>query len=395
MQVTGPSESSVQQQQPDEQSQQHETATDEASFTVLPCQNPLNEDDTAGEESTPSRSSSSSSYIDFSFSCYSDIESDPEDDRSFIEAMGAWNNMETQKTHNEDALESDLPTDESEYPSWESLPRPAFDRVFSYLRTDKKCSDLASLAKVSTLFRAQVKRFMGTPGNGPTIFRATLMKTEDGLKILLVFFPSNLPFLDLSKVDWGRFERSMTSSYLEVTLNGPADPVIDQVIVFMSTTIQIVEIYDYDGWVVPSEDLSMCAQLLRGSTIDKCFIRDPMIDDISGPAIITISFPRVQEIVIQMGEDVTLSDPAAFIVQLDSLVASSVGLDDLRKLFFGLPSSFWKNFLNEKLRSNSIRYVERREGYLSTEKKIKITKAPIDLPENDISYLKWEKVKST
>ncbi|GMR57850.1 hypothetical protein PMAYCL1PPCAC_28045, partial [Pristionchus mayeri] len=86
--------------------------------------------------------------------------------------------------------------------SWESLPWPALNRVFSLLRTDEECKDLANIAMVSTYFRAEVKKFMGTPSNRPGVDYARFSKSENGLEIGMTFFPTNIPFYDLSRLDW-------------------------------------------------------------------------------------------------------------------------------------------------------------------------------------------------
>ncbi|GMR57852.1 hypothetical protein PMAYCL1PPCAC_28047, partial [Pristionchus mayeri] len=130
-------------------------------------------------------------------------------------------------------------TDHPEYPSWESLPWPALDRIFSFLRTDEECYDLANLANVSTHFRAAVKKYMGTPSNRPGLESVYILKSSNGLDIGVTFFPINIPFYDLSKLDWGRFERvPIGLDHLRVMLKDSEDPAVEQVTVLLSTTIQ-------------------------------------------------------------------------------------------------------------------------------------------------------------
>ncbi|GMR57853.1 hypothetical protein PMAYCL1PPCAC_28048, partial [Pristionchus mayeri] len=122
-------------------------------------------------------------------------------------------------------------TDDTKYPSWESLPWPALDRIFSFLRTDEECFDLSNLANLSSHFRAQVKKFIGTPSNQPGVDFVEFTKTDDGLEIWMELFPSNIPFYDLSKVDWGRFKRSIRCGRpcLEATLKDSEDDTVEQV----------------------------------------------------------------------------------------------------------------------------------------------------------------------
>ncbi|GMR57846.1 hypothetical protein PMAYCL1PPCAC_28041, partial [Pristionchus mayeri] len=195
---------------------------------------------------------------------------------------------------------------------------------------------------VSTHFRAEVKNFMGRAINRAGFFGLTLKTTDEGLEIIMWLYPTTVSFHDLSKVE-GRGKRSIIFRFfiLRVTLKGPEDPAFEQMIFLLSTTFRSARIHGKSpSDSMPSEDLSMCAQLLRSSTIGDLALRSPIIDDISAPSIIAIA-SRADNLRIYWIQEVKLTDASAFIAQLDSLGASYVRLEDLssRTSFFGLPSS--------------------------------------------------------
>ncbi|GMR57851.1 hypothetical protein PMAYCL1PPCAC_28046, partial [Pristionchus mayeri] len=219
---------------------------------------------------------------------------------------------------------------------------------------------------------------------------ARFSKSEGGLRIIMQLYPSAIPFYDLRKLDWGRFKRFMFfyTPALIVSLNDSEDPVVEKVTVLLSTTIHSAII---EG-SASSEDFSMCAQLLRTSTLACVSVETFELDDVTASTIISIA-SRADSIRFHLIHQQKLFDAAAFIAQLDTLAASFVVLNDtsIGTGFVGLPPSFWTIFLNEKLRSKSVKYVQvQRKG----ERKItdKITKAPIQLP-GQFSELFWENAK--
>ncbi|GMR57845.1 hypothetical protein PMAYCL1PPCAC_28040, partial [Pristionchus mayeri] len=273
---------------------------------------------------------------------------------------------------------------------WESLPWPAFNRICYILHTDKDCADLANPISVSTHFRAEVKNFMGRAINRAGFFGLTLKTTDGGLELTLELILTNLPFYDLHDLDWDRCHRGIDGStpVLRVSITNANDPVVQQSTIFCSARIH--ELYGVGG--VSAAYLSMCAQLLRASTFYELSISDPHLDDVTAPSIIAIA-SRARKISVHLNhQEVNLTDKIAFVAQLDSLAASTVTLSERpnRTGLFGLPSSFWTIFLNEKLRSNSIKFVRVGRYWEAGEK---ITKAPILLSDR-IRSLEWEKVKA-
>ncbi|GMR57254.1 hypothetical protein PMAYCL1PPCAC_27449, partial [Pristionchus mayeri] len=134
---------------------------------------------------------------------------------------------------------TDLPAS----PSLESLPWPPLTRILSSLYTDGECFDLANLSMVSTHFRVRVYEFMKRANNRPGIDRVDLFNSIDGgIRVRIVLFPSNLHFYDISGLDWSRFERRGSSfePKLGVTLNGPEDPIFEQISKLLSVPIKHV-----------------------------------------------------------------------------------------------------------------------------------------------------------
>ncbi|GMR57841.1 hypothetical protein PMAYCL1PPCAC_28036, partial [Pristionchus mayeri] len=230
-----------------------------------------------------------------------------------VQPEGEMNIIETQKTHNEVVLESHDLANDSEYPSWESLPWPALDRIFSYLRTYTECEDLTNLAMVSTRFRAEVKEFMRYSRNRAGLYGVEIRATNGGLELTLELILTNLPFYDLHDLDWDRCHRGgkrskvYDFSTLEVTLKGPEDPGFEQMTVLLSTifcSARIHELYGVDG--VSAAYLSMCAQLLRASTFYELSMSDPHLDDVTAPSIIAIA-SRADKICVRLAEEANLS----------------------------------------------------------------------------------------
>ncbi|GMR51805.1 hypothetical protein PMAYCL1PPCAC_22000, partial [Pristionchus mayeri] len=75
----------------------------------------------------------------------------------------------------------DGPATLPEFPSWESLPYPASHRIFYHLLADEECTDLSNLAKVSTHFRTEVKKFI--ENNKPGIKFVKLSKCYGSISI--------------------------------------------------------------------------------------------------------------------------------------------------------------------------------------------------------------------
>ncbi|GMR52190.1 hypothetical protein PMAYCL1PPCAC_22385, partial [Pristionchus mayeri] len=271
------------------------------------------------------------------------------------------------------------------FSSWESIPWPANNRIFYHLRTDEDCFDLTILAEVSTHFRSGVKEFMKKSDNRPGVKSVHFSKDEDGISVEIQLYPSNLPFHFLDTLAVGRFKRfrGFSNLALEVTLNGINDPIFNQVSDLLSTSIKKdVRIYSND--FTPA-DFLLCSQLLRKSTFGKLVIYTTTVHDSNAPHILSMA-THTKEILFDCDET-HLADPAAFITELYSCVAS-VFVDECSSSttsFFGLSLSFWKKFLNDRLANGTFEYIEtgNMEG--------KITKAPFDLPDTPIEWLEWLK----
>ncbi|GMR31453.1 hypothetical protein PMAYCL1PPCAC_01648, partial [Pristionchus mayeri] len=278
----------------------------------------------------------------------------------------------------------------TESPSWSTLPaisRPFINRLCFHLRTDEECADLANLAQVSTHFHTGVHEFMKRRDNQPGIKVVQLMKVEEGLFVVIELYPSNIPFYRLLDIESERFERFGDSSdpQLGVTLNGSEDPMIEQLSDLFSSPIKL-SFVDEQANFTP-DDLPLCANLLRNSIISHLSLQIERLDDNAVPSILSLAshikdfdaiFPTVQ-----------LSDPSSFITQLASVVSSSILMDrsSTASSFLGLPHSFWKKYLNEKLANDSFEFIE--TGNIDR----KITKAPFNLPDTNIRWLEWHKKK--
>ncbi|GMR57721.1 hypothetical protein PMAYCL1PPCAC_27916, partial [Pristionchus mayeri] len=177
---------------------------------------------------------------------------------------------------------------------------------------------------------------------------------EDGLEVEIGHFPSNLPFYDLTRLDWGRIERLMYGDEpnLRVYLTGPEDPVIEQLSHFLSSFIKYVIIGEDGTLPLSSSDLSACAMLLQASTIGNLRFDYVPLDETTAPSINSL-IPRVtNNLSIKLDEKPQLTDYAAFIETLSSHSIGSVILRSHENFshpntFFGLSRSFWKTFVNE------------------------------------------------
>ncbi|GMR57252.1 hypothetical protein PMAYCL1PPCAC_27447, partial [Pristionchus mayeri] len=210
--------------------------------------------------------------------------------------------------------------DLTESSSWESLLWPAFNCVCFHLHDNKKCTDLAKLAQVSTHYYSGVNEFMKKPKNRPAFERVDLSKQVGRAPFMgICLYPSNFLFYGLNALDMGRFRRYSFSGKpgLCVEPNGTEDPIIDQVSSLLSGHINCVEISNYEGGLV-SADLSLFAQLLRKATIGQFRFHFMEIDDSCIPSIIDIA-SRAKELDFFKVDEEQLSDKAAFITQLASM----------------------------------------------------------------------------
>ncbi|GMR57730.1 hypothetical protein PMAYCL1PPCAC_27925, partial [Pristionchus mayeri] len=192
--------------------------------------------------------------------------------------------------------------------------------------------------------------------NRPGIVGVTIKKEEDGLEVEIGHFPSNLPFYDLTRLDWGRIERLMYGDEpnLRVYLTGPEDPVIEQLADFLSSPIKEVIIGRNDADPrLSSSHLSMCAKLLGSSTMNKLVFNYPIIDDTTAPLIISVA-SRVANHLRFRFSNLQIIDPAEFVRALFSSSFAHLRIFNTRSyLFFGLDLTFWESFLNEHLSNGS------------------------------------------
>ncbi|GMR57236.1 hypothetical protein PMAYCL1PPCAC_27431, partial [Pristionchus mayeri] len=174
-----------------------------------------------------------------------------------------------------------------------------------------------------------------------------------GLNVTIDLIPSNIPFYGLSSLTTERFERfgSSINPELQVILNGFDDPIIDQVSNFLSAPIKKVEIGLYSTQLSP-EDLTLCAQLLRGSIINELEVK--MSSGLLEYADASSLDVEIANAPIELPDAPIGYSPEAFVEELESLALSSVHLIDesfSSSRFFGLSRSFWENFLNEVRRT--------------------------------------------
>ncbi|GMR33281.1 hypothetical protein PMAYCL1PPCAC_03476, partial [Pristionchus mayeri] len=151
---------------------------------------------------------------------------------------------------------------------------------------------------------------------------------------------------DLAKLDKRRLKKigRMNPQRVELVLRDSKDTRIKKVLSLLSTSITIVALHR-----IPSSYLSLCDQLLRSSSINILNILDLNLNDATAPHVLSISSHAKSIILRRENFNSQLSDPASFIAQLGSMPRfSSVSLSNASSfLFFDLPTSFWKKYLNE------------------------------------------------
>ncbi|GMR30984.1 hypothetical protein PMAYCL1PPCAC_01179, partial [Pristionchus mayeri] len=254
-----------------------------------------------------------------------------------------------------------------------------------HLRNDEECADLANLAQVSTHFHTGVHEFMKRKENRPGIKFVQLMKVDDGLFVAIEPYPSNIPFYRLPVIESERFQRfgDYDDPEFFITLNGSEDPIVEQISELLSTNIKLAFVDEHFNFT--PDDLSLCASVLRNSSIGQLSMQIKRLDDNAVPSILSLaSHTKDFDSIIRT---VQLSNPASFITQLSSSVSSSIQTDrsSTATSFLGLPHSFWKKFLNEKLANGSFEFVE--TGNINE----KITKAPFIMPDRNVRWLEWHK----
>ncbi|GMR33283.1 hypothetical protein PMAYCL1PPCAC_03478 [Pristionchus mayeri] len=164
--------------------------------------------------------------------------------------------------------------DPPDCPSWDALPWPPLERICHYLFNTYDGTDLSNLAKVSDHYNNGVMKFMCGPNHLPGIRSVRFANYGVGVKVSIRLFRSNLSFYLLDNLDEKRLKRSNSSTNLEVVLRGSKDPIIEKVIILLSTSIK-----DVDLWRLSSQQLSMCEQLLRASTIDRILFMDLVLKE--------------------------------------------------------------------------------------------------------------------
>ncbi|GMR58035.1 hypothetical protein PMAYCL1PPCAC_28230 [Pristionchus mayeri] len=296
------------------------------------------------------------------------------------------------EAHNEGIVVVARPAHLLKCKSWDSLPWPACKRIFFFLHTYEDCIDLANLSKVSTQFHSGVKEFMCKDENRLKFNQVSMEKNDDGLEVSIHFFPSNLPYHDLASLDWPRYEKLKRDSdpILRVTLSGDEDPIVDEVFRLLSSLIESVVVGAFASELFSPEDFALCARLLSASTVDDIDSECAILDDSRAPSIISICSHagRINMSLDREDDAEGLSNPTAFITQLYALPPTSVCLLDHSFLFFGLPNSYWKKFLDEKLASNSMYSV--MTGSMGMRL---VREAPIALPQSPIRWIEWVRVR--
>ncbi|GMR56994.1 hypothetical protein PMAYCL1PPCAC_27189, partial [Pristionchus mayeri] len=258
---------------------------------------------------------------------------------------------------------------------WDSLPwkaKAAFERICSHLRK-RNCRDLSNLSKVSRTFRAGVMICTGRVRR-PDVYQVFLDKDQNGISVRIHFTNCNRLFDGLPILDLERFQRSTDTNKLCVIVNGPEDPIIEQVIPLLSVRINEVWIGNYR---IPfsAQDLSLIAKLLNSSTIGTLPIGFLELNDATAPSVISIGSRAMYELDIVLPWGAELTDPYAFITQLASIGVATLVLTDIPfnhalannrdyrggyrgSCFFGLSHSLWEKFFDEKLANGSIGCVE-------------------------------------
>ncbi|GMR52200.1 hypothetical protein PMAYCL1PPCAC_22395, partial [Pristionchus mayeri] len=135
------------------------------------------------------------------------------------------------------------------------------------------------------------------------------------------------------------------------------------------------------AWTLFPADFLLFAQLLHNSDIGKLlFHTTRMGDDAASFILSVVAHIKLLTVVCNNPQ---LSNPAAFIAQLASVVPCCTLYDDslFTTSFLGIPHVFLSKFLNEKLDNGSFESIE--TGNMSE----KVTKAPFILPDTPIEYL--------
>ncbi|GMR30950.1 hypothetical protein PMAYCL1PPCAC_01145, partial [Pristionchus mayeri] len=271
----------------------------------------------------------------------------------------------------------------TEYPSshsWESLPWPASKRIFFHLRTNEECTDLANLSQVSRHYYSEVHQFMHREDNRPGIKYVHLLKTDNEMKMKIGLYPSNRPFYNLSKLKAGRFTRwgGSVDPMLYVTMNGPADPILEQISDLIASYVNVAQIH---GDHFTHDEFSMCFGLMQNSIFGRLVVNIENLDDAIAAHILSLS-SHAKEIGVSC-VDLQLSDSASFIDQLTPDGCSSFfrHFSSSTSSFFRLPNSFWRKFLNEKLTNGSIGSI--KIGNMVGE----VTNVPFILPDIPIGWL--------
>ncbi|GMR55404.1 hypothetical protein PMAYCL1PPCAC_25599, partial [Pristionchus mayeri] len=189
-----------------------------------------------------------------------------------------FNVVDTEQPHNEVILNDNQ--------SWESLPLPALDSVSYHIFNPEDCLDLAKLAQVSKHYFYGVNTFMSRAGNRPGIEAVVAQQeSDDSLGVIIHLIPSNSLFYGFSDLDSARFER-LTKSVIHVKLNGFQDPIFEKVSDLLSASIKNLEI---NGDLLSPENLSLIAQLLRGSKAKHLDMQHCRVDESTVSSIIEIA----------------------------------------------------------------------------------------------------------
>ncbi|GMR56985.1 hypothetical protein PMAYCL1PPCAC_27180, partial [Pristionchus mayeri] len=188
----------------------------------------------------------------------------------------------SQKARNKSVNEIVCSNEEIINARWDSLPwkaKATFESICSYLRVGN-CTDLSNLSKVSRSFRSGVVIFLGRAGR-PAVKDAYLRKTKDGMHVKMHFFACNLFFDGLPCLDWGRFKRAIGfDPMVWVTLTGPEDPIIEQVVpLLLEANLGTVWVdHSFDG-ILSTQDLSLSSKLLGTTSIETLSFRDVHLND--------------------------------------------------------------------------------------------------------------------
>ncbi|GMR56971.1 hypothetical protein PMAYCL1PPCAC_27166, partial [Pristionchus mayeri] len=198
-------------------------------------------------------------------------------------------------------------------PMLESLPWPAQDRLFSFLRSDKRFYNLVHLSEVAGLLSSSIKH-----------------------------------------VEVG---------YI------------------------VQKIYHFS-----CSDLSLCARLLHGSTIEKLVFESPILDDATAPLIFSIISRASNHIYIQTKEigyhqRPRLSDPEFGTICLLSELCLSLNYKKLQKN--QKVSTDFPAVLYQELSKGSFEWVKIGGDCSAT----KINKAPVNIPNSPITSLEWVRAK--